>query len=62
MEEEEGSLCPLSPGTEGPSHDKLPLSYLEMEEDGHPSISRQLSSGEPGPGSTWALATQPGTS
>lgn len=54
MEEEEGSLCPLSPGssTEEPSLDKLPLSYLEMEEDGHPSISRQLSSGEPGPGST----------
>ncbi|KAK2516949.1 Sash3, partial [Columba livia] len=47
MEEDEGSLCPLSPGssTEEPSHDKLPLSYLEMEEDGHPPISRQLSSG-----------------
>lgn len=52
--EEEGSLCPLSPAgsTEEPSHEKVPLSYLEMEEDGHPSISRQLSSGEPGPGRT----------
>ncbi|NXN62972.1 SASH3 protein, partial [Himantopus himantopus] len=50
--EEEGSPCPLSPdgSTEEPSHEKVPLSYLEMEEDGHPSISRQLSSGEPGPG------------
>lgn len=54
--EEEGSLCPLSPAgsTEEPSHEKVPLSYLEMEEDGHPSISRQLSSGSevssPGPG------------
>ncbi|XP_029852976.1 SAM and SH3 domain-containing protein 3 isoform X1 [Aquila chrysaetos chrysaetos] len=45
--EEEGSLCPLSPAgsTEDPSHEKVPLSYLEMEEDGHPSVSRQLSSG-----------------
>ncbi|XP_059680523.1 SAM and SH3 domain-containing protein 3 [Gavia stellata] len=45
--EEEGSLCPPSPAgsTEEPSHGKMPLSYLEMEEDGHPSISRQLSSG-----------------
>ncbi|NXS50593.1 SASH3 protein, partial [Balaeniceps rex] len=52
--EEEGSPCPLSPAgsMEEPSHEKVPLSYLEMEEDGHPSISRQLSSGEPGPGST----------
>ncbi|KAF1663866.1 SAM and SH3 domain-containing protein 3, partial [Aptenodytes patagonicus] len=52
--EEDGSLCPLSPAssTEEPSHEKVPLSYLEMEEDGHPSISRQLSSGEPGPGRT----------
>ncbi|NWY51931.1 SASH3 protein, partial [Chionis minor] len=52
--EEEGSLCPLSPAgsTEESSHDKVPLSYLETEEDGHPSISRQLSSGEPGPGRT----------
>ncbi|NXK12538.1 SASH3 protein, partial [Herpetotheres cachinnans] len=50
--EEEGSLCPLSPAssTEETSHEKVPLSYLETEEDGHPSISRQLSSGEPGPG------------
>lgn len=58
--EEEGSLCPLSPAssTEEPSHEKMPLSYLEMEEDRHPSVSRQLSSGSevssPGPGgSNW---------
>ncbi|XP_074771376.1 SAM and SH3 domain-containing protein 3 [Athene noctua] len=54
--EEEGSSCPPSPAStmEEPSHEKLPLSYLEMEEDGHPPISRQLSSGSeissPGPG------------
>ncbi|PKK16467.1 hypothetical protein A306_00000392, partial [Columba livia] len=68
MEEDEGSLCPLSPGssTEEPSHDKLPLSYLEMEEDGHPSISRQLSSATfPAPGAAtgrawgWRRAAQP---
>lgn len=49
-------MCPLSPAssTEEPSHEKVPLSYLEMEEDRHPSISRQLSSGEPGPGRTLA--------
>ncbi|NXN10348.1 SASH3 protein, partial [Indicator maculatus] len=49
--EEEESPCPPSPSgsVEEPSHEKLPLSYVEMEEDGHPSsISRQLSSGEPG--------------
>ncbi|KAM6352900.1 SAM and SH3 domain-containing protein 3 isoform 4-T4 [Alca torda] len=52
--EEEGSLCPPSPAssTEEPGHEKVPLSYVEMEEDGHPSLSRQLSSGEPGPGRT----------
>ncbi|NXQ80672.1 SASH3 protein, partial [Nyctibius grandis] len=55
-EQEGGSPCPLSPtgSTEEPSHEKVPLSYLEMEEDGHPSLSRQLSSGSdassPGPG------------
>ncbi|NXO50248.1 SASH3 protein, partial [Aramus guarauna] len=45
--EEEGSLCSLSPAStvEELSHEKMPLSYLEMEEDGHPSLSRQLSSG-----------------
>ncbi|XP_069723995.1 SAM and SH3 domain-containing protein 3 isoform X2 [Phaenicophaeus curvirostris] len=45
--EEEESPGPLSPAgsTEEPSHEKVPLSYLEMEEDGHPSISRQLSCG-----------------
>ncbi|NXL64522.1 SASH3 protein, partial [Chordeiles acutipennis] len=51
--EEEGSPSPLSPAssTEESSHQKMPLSYLEMEEDGQqPSLSRQLSSGEPGPG------------
>ncbi|NXX98554.1 SASH3 protein, partial [Centropus bengalensis] len=49
MEEEE-SPTPLSPvgSTEEPGHGKVPLSYLEMEEDGHPCLSRQLSSGEPG--------------
>ncbi|NXV50896.1 SASH3 protein, partial [Uria aalge] len=56
--EEEGSLCPPSPAssTEEPGHEKVPLSYVEMEEDGHPSLSRQLSSGSevssPGPGSS----------
>ncbi|NXI34677.1 SASH3 protein, partial [Galbula dea] len=53
--EEEGSSCPPSPAEE-PSHEKVQLSYLEMEEDGHPSISRQLSSGSevssPGPSSS----------
>ncbi|KAM9269705.1 SAM and SH3 domain-containing protein 3 [Cariama cristata] len=54
--EPEESLCPLSPAssTEEPSHEKVPLSYMETEEDGHPPISRQLSSGSevssPGPG------------
>ncbi|XP_054695258.1 SAM and SH3 domain-containing protein 3 isoform X3 [Grus americana] len=45
--EEEGSLCSLSPAStmEELSHEKMSLSYLEMEEDGHPSLSRQLSSG-----------------
>uniref|UniRef100_A0A8C3J2Y0 SAM and SH3 domain containing 3 n=1 Tax=Calidris pygmaea TaxID=425635 RepID=A0A8C3J2Y0_9CHAR len=45
--EEEGSPCPLSPAgnMEGPSHEKVPLSYVEMEEDGHPALGRQLSSG-----------------
>ncbi|XP_072733424.1 SAM and SH3 domain-containing protein 3 [Ciconia boyciana] len=54
--EEEGSPCPPSPAgsTEEPSHEKVPLSYLETEEDGHPSLGRQLSSGSevssPSPG------------
>ncbi|KAM7043120.1 SAM and SH3 domain-containing protein 3 isoform 2-T2 [Acridotheres tristis] len=47
--EEEGSPCPLSPGssTEEQSHDKVPLSYLELEEeeDGRPALARQMSSG-----------------
>ncbi|NXF96496.1 SASH3 protein, partial [Eubucco bourcierii] len=56
--EEEESPCPPSPrgSTEEPSHEKVPLSYLEMEESGHPPVSRQLSSGSevpsPGPGSS----------
>ncbi|XP_051486178.1 SAM and SH3 domain-containing protein 3 isoform X3 [Apus apus] len=46
--EEEGSPCPLSPASsiEEPSHEKVSLSYLEMEEEGHPPLSRQLSSSE----------------
>ncbi|XP_027753672.1 SAM and SH3 domain-containing protein 3 isoform X1 [Empidonax traillii] len=48
--EEEGSPCPLSPdGSAGEwSHDKGPLSSLELEEeeeDGRPPLSRQMSSG-----------------
>ncbi|NWS81511.1 SASH3 protein, partial [Toxostoma redivivum] len=45
--EEEGSPCPVSPGssTEEQSHDKVPLSYLELEEDGRPALARQMSSG-----------------
>ncbi|NWU99257.1 SASH3 protein, partial [Upupa epops] len=45
--EEEGSPCPPSPAgsTEGLSHEKVPLPSVEMEEAGHPSLSRQLSSG-----------------
>ncbi|NWV75760.1 SASH3 protein, partial [Dasyornis broadbenti] len=47
--EEEGSPCPLSPvsSAEERSHDKVPLSYLELEEeeDGRPTLGRQLSSG-----------------
>ncbi|XP_071425498.1 SAM and SH3 domain-containing protein 3 isoform X2 [Pithys albifrons albifrons] len=46
--EKEASQCPLSPdgSLEERSHDKMPLSYLELEEeeDGHPAMSRQLSS------------------
>ncbi|NXU36424.1 SASH3 protein, partial [Drymodes brunneopygia] len=54
--EEEGSPCPLSPAssTEERSHDKVPLSYLELEEeeDGHKALGRQMSSGSdiPSPG------------
>uniref|UniRef100_A0A8C3V2V3 SAM and SH3 domain containing 3 n=1 Tax=Catharus ustulatus TaxID=91951 RepID=A0A8C3V2V3_CATUS len=47
--EEEGSPCPLSPGSsmEEQSHDKVPLSYLELEEeDRRPALARQMSSGE----------------
>ncbi|NXS13923.1 SASH3 protein, partial [Neodrepanis coruscans] len=50
--EDEGSPCPLSPAssTEERSHDKVPPSYLELEEeeDGHPHLGRQLSSSKPG--------------
>ncbi|NXI19203.1 SASH3 protein, partial [Irena cyanogastra] len=53
--EAEGSPCPLSPAssTEEQSHDKMPLSYLELEEeDGHPALGCQMSSGSdiPSPG------------
>ncbi|XP_037978656.1 SAM and SH3 domain-containing protein 3 isoform X2 [Motacilla alba alba] len=41
--------CPLSPASsvEEQSHDKVPLSYLELEEeeDGRPALGRQMSSG-----------------
>ncbi|XP_005143631.2 SAM and SH3 domain-containing protein 3 isoform X2 [Melopsittacus undulatus] len=49
--EEEGPLCPLSPAssTEEPSHDKMPVPYLEMEEDEQPPLSSE-------PGSSAALA------
>ncbi|XP_015482127.1 SAM and SH3 domain-containing protein 3 isoform X4 [Parus major] len=47
--EEEGSPCPLSPAgsVEEQSQDKVPLSYLEQdeEEDGRPALGRQMSSG-----------------
>ncbi|NXB79530.1 SASH3 protein, partial [Donacobius atricapilla] len=54
--EEEASPCPLSPGNsmEEQSHDKVPLSYLELEEeeDRRPALRRQMSSGSniPSPG------------
>lgn len=46
-EEEEGSLCPLSPAssTEEPSHDKVPVPYLETEEDEQPPASSEPGSG-----------------
>ncbi|NWT08207.1 SASH3 protein, partial [Vireo altiloquus] len=54
--EEEGSPCPLSPAssTEERSHDKVPLSYpeLEEEEDRRPALGRQMSSGEASPDRT----------
>ncbi|NWU45311.1 SASH3 protein, partial [Hylia prasina] len=63
--EEEGSPCPLSPGSsvEEQSHDKVPLSYLELE-DGRPALGRQMSSGSdipsPGdPGDSRQLETVP---
>ncbi|NWW07738.1 SASH3 protein, partial [Oreocharis arfaki] len=47
--EEEGSPCPLSPASSAKewSHDKVPLSHLELqeEEDGRPALGRQMSSG-----------------
>ncbi|NWT01730.1 SASH3 protein, partial [Mionectes macconnelli] len=52
--EEEVSPCTLSPdgSTEEWSRDKGPLSSLELEEDGRPPLSRQMSSGSdiPSPG------------
>ncbi|NXL76734.1 SASH3 protein, partial [Leptocoma aspasia] len=62
--EVEGSPRPLSPASsaEEQSHDKVPLSYLELEEeeDGRPALGRQMSSGSdipsPGdPGDSWRL-------
>ncbi|KAI6078396.1 SAM and SH3 domain-containing protein 3 isoform X1 [Aix galericulata] len=64
--EEEGSPSPLSPtsSTEEPSHEKVPLSYMELEEDGHPAVSRQLSSGSeassPGPNNRDSLRLEEG--
>ncbi|NXN94350.1 SASH3 protein, partial [Rhinopomastus cyanomelas] len=45
--EEEGSPCPPSPAgiAERPSNEKVPLPRVEMEEAGHLSLGRQLSSG-----------------
>ncbi|XP_061224955.1 SAM and SH3 domain-containing protein 3 isoform X2 [Neopsephotus bourkii] len=42
-EEEEGPLCPLSPAssTEEPSHDKVPVPFLETEEDEQPPLSSE---------------------
>ncbi|NXP01716.1 SASH3 protein, partial [Certhia brachydactyla] len=53
--EVEAAPCPLSPASslEEQSHDKVPLSYLELEEEGgHPALGRQMSSGSdiPSPG------------
>ncbi|NXJ14519.1 SASH3 protein, partial [Odontophorus gujanensis] len=48
--EEEGCPPPLpAAGAEEPSHEKMLLANTEMEEDTHPSLSRQMSSGERGP-------------
>lgn len=56
--EEEGSPCPLSPASsmEEQSQEKVPLSYLELEEeeDGRPALGRQMSSGEASPNGTLA--------
>ncbi|OXB79618.1 UNVERIFIED_CONTAM: hypothetical protein H355_011004 [Colinus virginianus] len=47
--EEEGCPSPLpAASTEEPSHEKMLLANTEMEEDTHPSISRQMSSGSEG--------------
>ncbi|OXB57153.1 hypothetical protein ASZ78_000554 [Callipepla squamata] len=47
--EEEGCPSPLpAAGAEEPSHEKMLLANTEMEEDMHPSISRQMSSGSEG--------------
>ncbi|NXC46809.1 SASH3 protein, partial [Penelope pileata] len=64
--EEEGSASPLPSacGAEEPGQEKVPLAYMEMEEDGHPSISRQLSSGSdvlsPGPSDGDSLRLEEG--
>ncbi|XP_030305012.1 SAM and SH3 domain-containing protein 3 isoform X3 [Calypte anna] len=46
-EEEEEAACPLSPASsiEEPILEKAPPPYLEMEEEGHPPVTHQLSSG-----------------
>ncbi|NWX30540.1 SASH3 protein, partial [Notiomystis cincta] len=51
--EEEGSPCPLSPGSSAEwSHDKGSFPELEEEQDGRPALGRQMSSGSdiPSPG------------
>lgn len=58
--------CPLSPASsvEEQSHDKVPLSYLELEEeeDGRPALGRQMSSGEASPNGTLVPRPQLGIS
>ncbi|NXU47635.1 SASH3 protein, partial [Turnix velox] len=61
-EEEEGSVCSpsLSGSTEEPSPENEPLPCVELEEDTHPPLSRQLSSSESNP-RTAPPAPQPST-
>ncbi|XP_065585324.1 SAM and SH3 domain-containing protein 3 isoform X4 [Cyrtonyx montezumae] len=47
--EEEGCPSPLpAAGAEEPGHEKMLLANTELEEDTHPSVSRQMSSGSEG--------------